>query len=164
MAFAGYAKIGDFKGGSTEKNHTDQCELLWIGHVMRQPKSLSRSLEGAGATGNVEHEEWKFRKQLDKASAKLYEALNKGTHIDKVVVELVKPGGDPLTYMKFTMTGVMITSINMEGNADGDSVYPIEEIGLTYTGIEWEYDSMDEKGKSKGKVATKYSLAKGAAG
>ena len=164
MSFAGYAKIGDIKGGSTQKGHEDQCELLWIGHVMRQPGSLSRSLEGGGATGNVEHGEWKFKKQLDCASPKLAEALNKGTHIDKVVVELCRPGGDPLTYMKFSLAGVLVTSMSLEGNAAGDSVYPVEDVGLTYTSIEWEYDKMDEKGKSKGKVATKYSLATRSAG
>src|SRR5664279_1756646 len=102
MAFAGYLKLGDIKGGSTQKGHEDQCELLWVGHLMKQPGSLSRSLEGGGATGNPEHGEFKFKKQLDAASAKIAEALNKGTHIDEVVVELVRPGGDPLTYMKYT--------------------------------------------------------------
>lgn len=164
MAFAGYGKIGDIKCGSTKKGFEDQCELLWISHEMRQPRAISRSLEGAATTGNVEHGEFKFKKQQDTGSPKIYEALNNATHIDKVVISLIKPGGADLVYMKFTLTAVVITSVSIEGNPDGDSVYPIEEIGLSYGGIEWEHDKMDEKGKSKGKVATKYSVLTGKTG
>jgi type VI protein secretion system component Hcp len=84
--------------------------------------------------------------------------------MDKAVISLIKPGGADLVYMKFTLTAVVITSVKLEGNPEGDSVYPIEEIGLSYGGIEWEYDKMDEKGKSKGKVATKYSVLTGKTG
>src|SRR5215467_4496097 len=118
MAFAGYAKIGDVKGGSTQKGHEDQCELLWISHTMKLPGSVSRSLDGAGTTGNPEHGAFTIRKELCPASPKIFEALNKGTHFDEVVIELVKPGGDPLTYMKYTLNGVVVTSVNMEGNAN----------------------------------------------
>lgn len=160
MAFSGYAKLGDIKGGSTEEKHKDWCELLSCNHVMKQPASASRSLEGGGATGDVEHGEWTFSKHMDCASPKLYEALNKGTHIEKVEVELVRPGGDPVVYMKFTMENVVVTSVEMEGNTKGEPIYPSEIIGLTYDNIQWEYDKQDTKGKSTGKVATKMSLAK----
>jgi type VI protein secretion system component Hcp len=48
----------------------------------------------------------------------------------------------------------------MEGNTKSEPVYPTEVIGLTYDHIEWNYDKQDETGKSTGKVATKFSLAK----
>jgi len=160
MAFSGYIKIADIKGGSTEEKHKDWCELLTCTHSMRQPSAGSRSLEGGGATGDVEHSEWTFTKHMDCASPKVYEALNKGTHLDKVEVELVRPGGDPLVYMKFTLENVLVTSVEMEGNLGSEKIYPTEKIGLTYDHIQWDYDKQDAKGKSAGKVATKFSLAK----
>src|SRR4051812_30508338 len=160
MGFSGYVKMGDIKGGTREEKHKDWCEILSCSHSMRRPAALSRSLEGGGATGDVEHGEWTFSKQMDCASPKLYEALNKGTHIKKVEVELVRPGEQALVYMKFTLENAVITKIEMEGNTKSEPVYPTEVIGLTYDHIEWNYDKQDETGKSTGKVATKFSLAK----
>ena len=161
MAFTGYIKWGDIKGGSTAKSHTDESEVLYLNHGVQQQSFRSRSSEGAATTGRAEHGNVIAGLVLDCAWPKLNEACHKGTHIDKIVISLVKPGGDPLTYMMYTLENCLITSAALKGSAGSDTVYPEVEVGIGYATIEWQYDKMDEKGKSKGKVAAKVSLKEG---
>jgi len=159
MALSGFAKIDGIPGGSTNANHKDQIEILSHSHVMRQQAALSRSHEGGGTTGDVVHEPYRFTAQLGMHSPKMYQALSDGTHIDKVVIELVRAGKDPLTYMKITMTNVLVTDIEISSNATTENAFPTETYSLTYKSIQWDYTKQDEKGAAKGNVAGKWSLA-----
>ena len=149
MAFNGYINIGDIKGGMHGREAQGLVRASHLHHSMQQPSAASRSLEGGGATGDVEHSEWTFTKHMDCASPKVYEALNKGTHLDKVEVELVRPGGDPLVYMKFTLENVLVTTVEMEGNPGASSMYPTEKIGLTYDHIQWDLRQAGREGQER---------------
>jgi type VI secretion system secreted protein Hcp len=158
MALSAFAKIDGIPGGSTDANHKDQIEVLAYSHVMRQQASLSRSHEGGATSGDVIHDPLRLTVQLGMHSPKVYQAVSDGTHIDKVVIEMVRAGKDPLTYMKVTLSNVLFTDVETASNATTENAFPTETYSLTYKSIQWDYTKQDEKGAAKGNVAAKWSL------
>ncbi len=70
-----------------------------------------------------------------------------------------KAGKDQQEYMKITLSDVLITAYNPSGSGGSDWTGGQDQWGM----VEDYYDKMDEKGKSKGKVAAKWNVAQGAA-
>jgi type VI secretion system Hcp family effector len=159
----GFINWGDIKGGSTDDAHKDWSEISGFSHGLSQQTSGGRSNEGGAYQSEVSHEPFTITKPLDSASPKLYEALHGGMHIAKVIVELTRPTGKaPMVYQRYTMTNVALCSVHTAADSQGDSSFPSEIIGMTYTTMQWEYTKQDDTGAAKGTVATKVNLAKGA--
>jgi len=163
MAFSAFMKMGDdAKGESLDKDHADWIDLVWCSHQVVQPQSGSRAI-GGGTVNQAEHGDFQFRKYADKATAKLYELVCNGKHVDKVQVEFCKPiGGKPTKYMVTEMKNVIVTGIHMDADGGGASNYPTETVTLSYDSISWTYTQVDAAGKSKGNVAANWSRAQGA--
>jgi len=163
MALNGFVNWGDIKGGSTDDKHKDWSEITGFTHGLAQQSSSGRSNEGGAYQSEVNHKPFVVTKELDSASSKLYEALHNGTHIPKVIVELTRPTGKaPMVYMRYTMTNVALNSVDTAADGSGNSSFPSEVVGMTYTTMQWEYTKQDDTGAAKGTVATKVNLAKGA--
>jgi type VI secretion system secreted protein Hcp len=162
MAFSAWINMGDdAKGESLDKDHTDWIDIVWCGHAIVQPQSSSRKTAG-GTVNEAEHGDFQFRKMVDKSTAKLYELVCNGKHIEKVTVEIAKPiGGKPTKYMVTEMKNAIVTGVHMDANAGGDSNYPTETVTLSYDSITWTYTQVDAAGKSKGNVAANWSRAQG---
>jgi type VI secretion system secreted protein Hcp len=159
----GFINWGDIKGSSKDDKHKDWSEITAFTHGMEQQASASRSQEGGAYESEVDHKPFVITKPLDKASAKLYEALHNGVHFAKVIVELTRPTGKaPLVYMRYTMENVALHSSNTAAASQTDSAFPQETFGMTYTKMQWEFTLQDDTGAAQGTVATKVDLAKGA--
>ena len=159
----GFINWGDIKGGSKDDKHKDWSEITGFSHGLAQQSSSGRSNEGGAYQSEVNHSPFVITKALDSASPKLYEALHNGTHIPKVIVELTRPTGKaPMVYHRYTMTNVALSSVNTAADSNGDSSFPSEVVGMTYTTMQWEYTKQDDTGAAQGTVATKVDLAKGA--
>jgi type VI secretion system secreted protein Hcp len=159
----GFINWGDIKGSSKDDKHKDWSEITSFSHGMEQSAAATRSQEGGAYDSEVDHKPFVVTKPLDKASAKLYEALHNGTVMPKVIVELTRPTGKaPLVYMRYTMENVALHSVNTAAGSNDDSVWPQESFGMTYTKLQWEFTLQDDTGSAQGTVATKVDLAKGA--
>jgi len=159
----GFINWGDIKGGSKDDKHKDWSEISGYSHGLSQQASSGRSNEGGAYQSEVNHTPFTITKVLDSASSKLYEALHNGSHIPKVIVELTRPTGKaPLAYMRYTMTNVALDSVHTVADSKGDSSFPSEVVGMTYTTIQWEYTKQDDTGAAQGTIAAKVDLAKGA--
>ena len=159
----GFISWGDIKGGSTDDKHKDWSEISGFSHGLTQQAIGGRSNEGGAYQSEVNHEPFTITKPLDSASPKLYEALHNGMHIPKVIVELTRPTGKaPMVYQRYTMEKVALSTVHTAADSQGDSSFPSEVIGMTYTTMQWEYTKQDDTGAAKGTVATKVNLAKGA--
>jgi type VI secretion system secreted protein Hcp len=157
---AGYAKIGDIEGESTEGGHDK-----WI-NIESINAPISRSIvDGAKdqerARGTTTLSDIVLSRPLDKSSVKLAEACAKGIFFPEVEIHLstqVKEKEEP--YLKYKLKDVIVTSYNFSGYATG-SPSPTETITLNFTEIEWTYVVVDPKtGDKKGNVPGKYSLGK----
>jgi type VI secretion system secreted protein Hcp len=160
---SGFINWGDIKGGSTDDKHKDWSEITAFNHGLDQVASGSRSNEGGAFQSEVNHHPFLVTKRMDAASPKLYEALHNGTHLAKVIIELTRPTGKaPMVFMRYTMTNVALSSVSTAASSGGDSAFPEEVVGMTYTTMQWEYTKQDDTGAAQGTVATKINLAKGA--
>lgn len=160
--FDTFIKINGMDGESQDSKHSNWIEVISFSHSLRQPPSATVSSLGGGTTGRVEIDDFHFVKGLDKASAKLYEACCKGTHIPTVTLEMCRAGGDKLCYMKIEMTDVVVTAVSPSGNPKGDGDFPTESVSLNGSKYTWTYTQQDRTtGQAKGQVQTMWNLKSG---
>jgi len=163
MPYGAYLKCDKLKGGCKAKGHEDAIELLSVSHSMTLPTSYSQSREGGLSAGDPQHAPITITYELCAASPKINEALNKGSHIDKVEIQFDKPGGDAVGFFKITLEDVVVSRHDLTANAKGDDPAPVQVADLTYNKITHEHKTMDAKGSPAGTVGSSYSVTQVAA-
>jgi type VI secretion system secreted protein Hcp len=159
MAFDTFLKISTIPGESTDAKHKDWIEVLSFSTGMVQLLSGSVSSGGALSAERTSHEDFSLVKTLDKASPKLALACCVGEHIPEVNVELCRATGNKAVYMKYKMTGVVVSSVSFAGSAQGGGALPLEEVSFDYARINWVYTETDHKtGKAKGDVEAHWDV------
>ena len=157
---AGFAKIGDIEGQSTDQGHDKWINIDSISTpIQRSVPPGAKDQERTRGTTTLH--DITLSRPLDKSSVKLAEACAKGTFFPEVEIHLstqVKNKEEP--YLKYKLKNVIVTSYSFSGNAFGE-VQPTETLTLNFTEIEWTYVTIDPNtGDKKGSVAAKYDLGK----
>jgi len=153
-----YIQITGIDGEATDKDHKDWIEVLSFSMGMADPGG------GAiGATrrrGDVVMEDIVVVKELDKSSPKLMEKCAMGGVIPSLVLEVCGESDEsPLTYYKYELENVMVTSFYCSGSTDEG--VPVETITLNYEEITVTYTETDSTGKSKGNVEFTFKVEEG---
>lgn len=157
MAFDAFIKIDGIECESSDSKHRDWIEILNYDVDVSQTASATASSVGGAGTGRADFSEFCFTKLLDRASPKLALACAGGTHIDHIVVELCRAGGDRIRFMQYKFANCMISSFKT--SADGD--FPEDDIAFVYGKVEWCYTLQKRAGGwSAGNVAAGWSLEK----
>ncbi len=73
-----------------------------------------------------------------------------GTHIDEVVLELCRAGGDKLKYMEYKFTNCIVSSVRPGGSSGGADTLPLEEVSFNYGKVEWTYTKQERAGGGGG--------------
>lgn len=122
---ASYLKIEGIQGESTDNEHKDWIDIL----------SMSSPLSETAATGGRQHKPLTITKAVDKASPMLQRASISGKVFPKVEIHVPASdyGGSRLTYLKYELKNVTVTSYQTGGSAAGD--VPMEQFSLTYESI-----------------------------
>lgn len=163
MAFNAFVNFGDIKGECTDKDHKDWVMITRYVHEIAQPASVTQKTAGGRSAEAVQFGEFKLYKLIDAASPKLAEACCKGTHIAEVTIELWRAGGDPVKYYEIKLKEVLVSRIVEDADPGSDAKFPTEIVGLVFGAIEWIYTKQKPDGTVGGNVATKWSVAQGAA-
>lgn len=158
-----FIKIGDIKGESTDKSHEGEIDIIawsWdvtVGtgeavSIIEATSDLAGTKEGeATSTESTElqRQEFKLTKHIDKASPKLYQALANGTTIPEMqlTVRNEAEGQARTEYFVIVMKNVMITSVH-SGGGGGDR--PTETVTLNFAEIQWTYIEQDSSGAPVG--------------
>lgn len=158
---AGYLKIGDIVGGSTEPDHVG-----WI-NLMSFSQGLNRPMK-AGGFGETRHKgsvvcgDVHCVKEMDSSTAKLIAACCAGTIFDKVFIDVTTSvgAGKRVPYFQWEMDNVIVTSYDVSGQGNSASV-ATESISMNYEVIKWTYDKMGVDGKTKGKIDAKWNVEAG---
>ena len=157
--FDTFLKIDGIPGESTDDAHKDWIEVLDFGHEMTQPASATASSAGGAGAERTDHKDYQVKKLLDKASAKIYEALCKGTHIKEVTIEMCRAGGDKVKYMEIKMEEVIVANVQVAGNPKGGHGFPSEVVSFDYGKITWTYTQQKRTdGSGGGNVSAGWSL------
>ncbi len=157
MAFDAFIKFDGIDGESTDSRHSGWIEILDYDLDVSQTVSKTASSIGGASAERADFSEFCFSKPLDKASPRLALACAGGTHIDTIVVELCRAGGDKVRFMQYTFTNCMISSFT----TSADNGFPEDEVAFVFGKIEWCYTRQKRAGGwSAGNVAAGWSLEK----
>lgn len=151
---------GDIKGETEDARHKAQncIEVSAFTHKITQPKSSTSSNAGGHSAERTEHAEMVFTKDIDKASAKLWQACSAGTVYPKVTVYFYRAvGGSNTTstggttqtrtnYLKIELRNVLVSSVNT--NIASETELPTETFGLKYSAVKWTYAKSTIDGKA----------------
>jgi type VI secretion system secreted protein Hcp len=107
-----------------------------------QKVSSTASSAGGASTERANFQNFNFTKQLDKASPKLALACASGTHIDRIVVELHRAGGNKVKFMEYILHNCIISKV--ETAAGGD--FPFEHVSINYGKV----DTLSTEGPTGG--------------
>jgi type VI secretion system secreted protein Hcp len=158
---AGYIKIGDIEGESTDKNHAG-----WI-NVLTVSQSLSRPMQ-SGISGSTRQRasvtcgDVIITKEMDASTPKLIQACCDGVNFPKVEIDVCTStgAGARVPYYKWVLENVLISSYDVSGQGDdGGQFY--ETVSMNYEKIAWTYDKMGKDGKSKGKIDASWQVEEG---
>jgi type VI secretion system secreted protein Hcp len=98
-------------------------------------------------------------KILDLASPNLFKFCASGKHIPSVVMALVSASENPHTYMKYTLSDVVISSVRPGGSSNGEGTRPLEEVSFRYGKLEQEYTPFDNTGKAGAAIKAGWDLS-----
>lgn len=155
----GYIKFDGIDGEATEPTHKGWSDVTYFLVDMSNAASAA-SAGGGRATGKVNFGDLIISKNLDKASPKLMEALATGKNIPKVELHVVNKMGEgkPITYYRYELKDVTISSYQISGDAYDTTMPPNEQISMSYAGISVFYVEMDKNGKPKGEIPFKWDI------
>jgi type VI secretion system secreted protein Hcp len=161
-----FIKFDGVDGEATDKDHKDWIEVLSLSARMDlNPMALSAG--SAQPRADITHDDFILTKTVDKASAKLTEAVCNGKVFPKVEIEMTSTyegsegsGGSRATFLKYELKNVMVTSYSVSG-ASNSGERAMEEIALNFEEVKVTYTENDSKGASKGEIETSHKVGKG---
>jgi type VI protein secretion system component Hcp len=118
MAFSAFLSLVGVVGASQDPNYPKQIEVL------------SFSFDG------LKENDMRFAKRQDIASTVLFSKCASGEMIPSGTLALVK---DSTPYIKYNMTEIFVTSIQIGGSSGAGGVEPVESVGLHYKKIDKAY-------------------------
>ncbi len=152
-----FIKIDGIEGESTDGKHSGWIEVLLYNTGVSQTVSSTASSAGGASAERADFKSFNFTKQLDKATPKLSVACADGTHIDNIVLEVCRAGGDEVKFMEYKLTNCIICEVSNSGAGD----IPLENVSINFGKIEWAYTQQKRAGGgAAGQVAAGWDLEK----
>ena len=149
-----YVQVDGVSGESVDYDHQDWIEAMWIDYGFSQPGGID-STSGASSESRAEFTEFTIGKVLDRSSPMLYVHCCNGRYIPTVTVELCRAGGEKQTYMKYTMTDVLVSSI---GPVTVGTAKQLEQVSFRFGRIKWEYWPTDREGREGAPIVKEWDL------
>lgn len=155
---AGYLKIGDIKGESTDDGHKDWINLLSVSQSIDRPSSSEKSKRShSSATfGDIV-----LVKEVDASTPKLQEAIAKGTYFPEVQIDFTSDTSEDrrIPYLQWELKNARITSYSFSGSA-GD-VVPVDQISLNFEEIKVTYTKIDPRTGEASTIEYSWKVEKG---
>ena len=166
---AGYLKIGDIKGESTEPDHKEWINLTSVSQGLTRP--MASGISGSSRQrASVTCGDVVVTKEMDASTPKLISAICDGTVFKEVKIDICTSTGAAkrVPYFQWVLKNVMVTSFNVSGqikSATDGAAPPVihETLSLNYEEIAWTYDKMGKDGKTQGKVDATWKVEEGTA-
>lgn len=153
-------KIPGVDGEALTKGHEKEIELGSFSMGASNPSNVTAGT-GSGA-GKVDLSNISVQKQLDLASAKLFQQCCAGKHFDEATIVCREAGGDaPVEYWTVKLKEVYIDNISWGASSGGGK--PSESVSISFAQISFDYYSQDEKGAKKDKMSGGWNVKQNAA-
>ncbi|AXF13433.1 MULTISPECIES: Hcp family type VI secretion system effector [Paraburkholderia] len=150
-----FLKIDGINGESLDEKHKDEIEVLsWNWEILQD--STMHAGSGGGA-GKATVKDLTFDHSIDRASPNLMKYALTGKHIDQAVLVMRKAGGNPLEYLKLTMSDVIVTRVKPAGARD-EAERSRETVSLSFAKVKQEYVVQNAQGGSGGAVTASFDI------
>src|SRR5450830_1336382 len=149
-----FIKIAGIEGESGDDKHKNEIEVSQWNWEIRQDGNM-HSGSGGGA-GKATVEDLSFEHYVDRSSPNLMKYCLSGKHIDTAVLVVRKAGGNPLEYLKLTMSDVIVTMVQPSGSSKDERIS--EQVRLSFAKIKQEYMVQNAQGGSGGAVTAGYDI------
>ncbi|UGS89533.1 type VI secretion system tube protein Hcp [Ralstonia wenshanensis] len=150
-----FLKINGIDGESQDASHKNEVEVLnWSWKI--EQLSTMHSGSGGGA-GKATVSDLTFEHHIDRASPNLMKYCLTGKHIDQATLVVREAGGNPLEFLKITMSDVIVTQVAPGGSTD-DTVRSREIVSLSFAKVKQEYVVQNAQGGSGGAVTAGYDI------
>ena len=110
-----------------------------------------------GGAGKAKVDDLTFVHNVDRASPNLMKFCLTGKHIPEAVLTVRKAGGNPLEYLKLTMTDVIVTLV-APTVSNADAQRSRETVALSFAKVKQEYTVQNQQGGSGGAVTAGYDI------
>ncbi len=151
-----YLWIDGIDGESTDDAHRDWIEIVSFDSKVSIVEGATTSREGAYTGSRPQFSEITVGKVIDKATPLLHKHCCSGRHIPSVVIELCRATGEKVTYMKYTLTDVIVSSV---GPVTVAPTSQLEQVSFRFARIQWEYTPTDATGRPGAQVQAGWDLA-----
>ncbi|MBP7566884.1 MAG: type VI secretion system tube protein Hcp [Burkholderiaceae bacterium] len=150
-----FLKINGIDGESADSAHKNEIEVLdWTWRISQE--STMHAGSGGGA-GKAKVDDLTFVHNVDRASPNLMKFCLTGKHIPEAVLTVRKAGGNPLEYLKITMSDVIVTLVAPTGSST-DNNRSRETVALSFAKVKQEYTVQNQQGGSGGAVTAGYDI------
>jgi type VI secretion system secreted protein Hcp len=149
-----FIKINGIDGESQDSAHKNEIEVQSWGWQILQQSSMHAG--SGGGAGKATVEDLAFEHLLDRASPNLMKYCLTGKHIDHAVLTVRKAGGNPLEYLKITMSDVIVTQVYPSGSNADNGIR--ENVRLSFAKVKQEYVVQNAQGGSGGAVTAGYDI------
>jgi len=152
MAMATYMyavgqKVGQIKGGVTQKGREDSIMVIAVSHSIVSPRDPQSGLP----TGQRMHKPYVITKELDKSTPILYQVLCTNENLTSVTLKFWTPQlkaasgvGSEVQHFTVKLTNANIASYDFRQanirHPDLVKFTEYEEIAMTYQKIEWTWN------------------------
>lgn len=152
-----FLKIADAPGESADDAHADEIEVQsWS---WSETQSGTAGHGGGQGAGKVLPQDLNIVKYVDKSSPVLFISCATGKVFPDAVLTQRKAGEGQQDFLIITMSGVMVSTYEINGTGDG-GVVPTESVSLNFQKLELSYAPQDEAGALGGEVKQGYDFVK----
>ena len=145
MASDIFAKIGDIKGESIDKDHPGEIDVQSFSWGVTQTGTLAHG--GGGGEGKAQFNDFQFSTNVSKASPALFLACASGTHIKEATISVRQAAaGDKGQddYLVIKLSDVLVSSYQSQGSREGDR--PTESLNMAFAKVEYSYRPQTARG------------------
>ncbi len=149
-----FIKITGIVGESHDSSHKNEIDVVSWGWRMSQQSDMHAG--SGGGAGKATVEDIAFEHLVDRASPNLMNYCLTGKHITEAVLVVRKAGGNPLEFLKITMSDVIVTEVSPSGSNSDDGIR--EQVRLSFAKVTQEYLVQNAQGGSGGAVTASFDI------
>jgi len=159
MAVDMFIKIGDIKGESKGKGHTDEIDVLAWSWGMSQSGTFHQGSAGGGS-GKASVQDLSLTKYVDSSSHALQLACLNGKHIPKCNLSVQKAGEKAVEYIDIELENCMVVSVSTGGSGGEDRL--TENVTLNFAKVHFTYTPQTKEGGAGSKQEYKWNIQENA--
>jgi type VI secretion system secreted protein Hcp len=151
-----FLNIDGITGESQDDKHKNEIQVSSFSMGVAN-MGTGGSGTGSGASrSNVQ--DMHFTKTTDKSSPNLFQACCNGKHFPTATITVRKAGENPVEYLVYKLTEVLISSHQISGHGGGEITQ--ESLSLNFSKIEMNYTPQNADGTPAAKITKTYDIKK----